>query len=191
MASTEFGELYEPFVKGRGASSTMPQKRNPISSELMLAASKAVRQHAGLMLDAMVQDFERATGPWHAEWMAIPESFVLTAGALHQAKFALGGLIVDEQAMAKNLDISRGLIVAEAVMMGLAPQLGRQQAHDVVYDACRLANEKNMTLAEALAADPLVSARMDRATIDRLTSPGNYLGLAPEMVDRVLAASKR
>jgi len=72
MASTEFGELYEPFVKGRGASSTMPQKRNPISSELMLACAKAVRQQAGLMLDAMVQDLERATGPWHAEWIAIP-----------------------------------------------------------------------------------------------------------------------
>jgi 3-carboxy-cis,cis-muconate cycloisomerase len=191
MASTEFAEVYEPFVKGRGASSTMPQKRNPISAELMLAASKAVRQHAGLMLDASVQDFERATGPWHAEWMAIPESFVLTAGALHQAKFALQGLIVDERQMAKNLGISRGLIVAEAVMMGLAPQIGRQQAHDVVYDACRLANEKNMTLADALSADREVSARIDRATIERLTSPNNYLGLAPEMVDRVLAASPR
>ena len=72
MASTEFAEVYEPFVKGRGASSTMPQKRNPISSELMLAAAKAVRQHAGLMVDAMIQDFERATGPWHAEWIAMP-----------------------------------------------------------------------------------------------------------------------
>jgi 3-carboxy-cis,cis-muconate cycloisomerase len=191
MASTEFAELYEPFVKGRGASSTMPQKRNPISSELMLAACKGVRQHAGLMLDAMVQDFERATGPWHAEWMAIPESFVLTASALHQAKFALGGLIVDEKKMAENLDISRGLIVAEAVMMGLAPQMGRQEAHDVVYDACRVANEKQMTLADALSANPQVSGRIDRATIDRLTSPGNYLGLASEMVDRVLAASRR
>jgi len=191
MASTEFGEVYEPFVKGRGASSTMPQKRNPISSELMLAAAKGVRQHAGLMLDAMVQDFERATGPWHAEWMAIPESFVLTAGSLHQAKFALGGLIVDEKKMAENLDISRGLIVAEAVMMGLAPDLGRQEAHDVVYDACRVANDKGMTLADALSADSRVSARIDRATIERLTSPKNYLGLAPEMVDRVLAASRR
>jgi 3-carboxy-cis,cis-muconate cycloisomerase len=191
MASTEFAELYEPFVKGRGGSSTMPQKRNPISSELMLAASKAVRQHAGLMLDAVVQDLERATGPWHAEWMAIPESFVLTAGALHQAKFALGGLIVDENKMAENLDISRGLIVAEAVMMGLAPQIGRQQAHDIVYDACRLANENGMSLADALSADPQVSGRIDRATIERLTSPKNYLGLAPEMVDRVLASSKR
>jgi 3-carboxy-cis,cis-muconate cycloisomerase len=191
MASTEFGEVYEPFVKGRGASSTMPQKRNPISSELMLAAAKGVRQHAGLMLDAMVQDFERATGPWHAEWMAIPESFVLTAGSLHQAKFALGGLIVDQKKMAENLDISRGLIVAEAVMMGLAPDLGRQEAHDVVYDACRVANDKGITLADALSADSRVSVRIDRATIERLTSPKNYLGLAPEMVDRVLAASKR
>jgi 3-carboxy-cis,cis-muconate cycloisomerase len=157
----------------------------------MLAASKAVRQHAGLMLDAMVQDFERATGPWHAEWIAIPESFLLTAGALHQAKFALGGLVVDEKKMAENLEISRGLIVAEAVMMGLAAQIGRQEAHDMVYDACRLANEKHMTLADALSADPQVSGRIDRATIDRLTSPRNYLGLAPEMVDRVLAASRR
>jgi 3-carboxy-cis,cis-muconate cycloisomerase len=178
-------------VKGRGASSTMPQKRNPISSELMLAACKAVRQHAGLMLDAMVQDFERATGPWHAEWIAIPESFVLTAGALHQAKFALGGLIVDEKKMAENLDISRGLIVAEAVMMGLAPQLGRQDAHDVVYDACRRANEKGISLAEALSADKRVAERIDRATIDRLIAPKNYLGLAPDMVDRVLAVAKR
>jgi 3-carboxy-cis,cis-muconate cycloisomerase len=191
MASTEFAEIYEPFVKGRGGSSTMPQKRNPISSELMLAASKAVRQHAGLMLDATIHDFERATGPWHAEWIAIPESFALTAGALHQAKFALGGLIVDEKQMAKNLDLSRGLIVAEAVMMGLAPQMGRQQAHDVVYDACRLVNEKGGTLADVLAANPEIGARIDRATIDRLTAPRNYLGQAPVMVDRVLASVPR
>ncbi|MFJ3055362.1 3-carboxy-cis,cis-muconate cycloisomerase [Herbaspirillum sp. NPDC087042] len=189
MASTEFAEVYEPFVKGRGASSTMPQKRNPISSELMLAASKAVRQHAGLMVDAMVQDFERATGPWHAEWIAIPESFILSAGALHQAKFALGGLIVDTEQMKRNLGISRGLIVAEAVMMGMAPHIGRQQAHDVLYDACRTVNDKGGTLAEALAALPEVTAHFDRAAIDRMTDPANYLGLAPKMVDRALAQS--
>jgi len=189
MASTEFAEVYEPFVKGRGASSTMPQKRNPISSELMLAAAKGVRQHAGLMVDAMIQDFERATGPWHAEWIAIPESFILTAGALHQAKFALGGLIVDTDQMRRNLGISRGLIVAEAVMMGLAPAIGRQQAHDVVYDACRTVNEKGGTLAEALATLPAVTEHFDRAAIDRLTDPANYLGLSPQMVDRALASS--
>lgn len=191
MASTEFAEVYEPFVKGRGASSTMPQKRNPISSELMLAAAKGVRQHAGLMVDAMIQDFERATGPWHAEWIAIPESFILTAGALHQAKFALGGLIVDTDQMRRNLGITRGLIVAEAVMMGLAPAIGRQQAHDVVYDACRTVNEKGGTLAEALAALPTVTAHFDRAAIDRLTDPANYLGLSPQMVDRALTESAK
>src|ERR1700738_580042 len=111
MSATEFGELSEPFVPGRGASSTMPQKRNPISSELMLAAAKAVRQHAGLMMDAMIHDFERATGPWHAEWMAIPESFVLAAGALHQARFALGGLVVDPARMKQNLGTSNRPLV--------------------------------------------------------------------------------
>ena len=191
LSATECGELYEPFVTGRGASSTMPQKRNAISSELMLAASKAVRQNAGLMLDAMVADLERATGPWHAEWLAIPESFVLTAGALHQAKFMLGGLIVDEARMKANLASSRGLIVAEAVMMGLAPHMGRQQAHDVVYTACRVVNEQGGTLAEALAREPAITAHIDRAEIDRLTDPANYLGLAPRMVDRVLASAER
>jgi 3-carboxy-cis,cis-muconate cycloisomerase len=191
MASTEFGELYEPFVPGRGASSTMPQKRNPISSELMLAAAKAVRQHAGLMTDAMIHDFERATGPWHAEWMAIPESFVLTAGALHQAKFALGGLIVDDKRMAQNLAMSKGLIVAESVMMQMAPFIGRQQAHDVVYAACRVVNEKGGTLAEVLMQDKTVTAHFDRAAIDKMTDPANYLGAAPAMVDKVLASAKR
>ena len=189
MASTELAEVYEPFVKGRGASSTMPQKRNPISSELIFAASKAVRQHAGLMLDAMVQDFERATGPWRAEWIALPESFVLTAGALHQAKFMLDGLIVDEQRMRKNLDLTSGLIVAEAVMMGLAPHIGRQDAHDVVYAACRTVSEQGGRLADVLAGMPEVSSRLDRQVVEQLTDPANYLGMAPQMVDRVLASS--
>lgn len=191
LSSTEFGEVQEPFVPGRGGSSTMPQKRNAISSELMLAAAKGVRQHAGLMLDAVVQDLERATGPWHAEWMAVPESFVLAAGALHQAKFALGGLVVDAARMARNLGMSRGLIVAEAVMMGLAPHTGRQEAHDVVYAACREVDEGGGTLAEALARRPGVTRHLDEAAIAQLTDPANYLGLAPQMVDRVVAASQR
>ena len=190
MASTEFAELYEPFVKGRGSSSTMPQKRNPISSELMLAAAKAVRQHSGLMIDAMIQDFERATGPWHAEWIALPESFIYTAGSLHQAKFCMSGLIVDVDQMRKNLSISRGLIVAEAVMMGLAPALGRQVAHDIVYDACRTVNDKGGTLAEALAILPVVTKYFDLTEIAYLTDPANYLGLSQEMVDRAVKLSE-
>jgi 3-carboxy-cis,cis-muconate cycloisomerase len=191
LSATEFGEIQEPFVPGRGASSTMPQKRNAISSELMLACSKAVQRNAGLMMDAMVQDLERATGPWHAEWLAIPDSFMLTAAALHQAKFALGGLVVHPDRMASNLAMSRGLIVAEAVMMGLAPFTGRQDAHDLVYAACRLANDTNITLAEALAQSPAITAHLDPAAIARLTDPANYLGAAPAMVDRVIQSTPR
>ncbi|PLC53340.1 3-carboxy-cis,cis-muconate cycloisomerase [Pollutimonas nitritireducens] len=185
MMTNELGEAYEPFVKGRGASSTMPQKRNPISCELMWSASKTVRQHAGLALDAIVQDFERATGPWHIEWSAIPEAFVLTAGSLHQAKFMLAGLEVDTQRMRHNLGISGGLIVAEAVMMGLAPHIGRQTAHDVVYDACRLAATEGRPLSEILHENPAVSSRLDRSTINGLCDPANYLGSAQKMVDRM------
>lgn len=186
LMQNEVGEAFEPFAPGRGGSSTMPQKRNPISSELIVAAAKAVRQHAGLMLDAMVQDLERATGPWHAEWIAIPESFVLASGALHQARTMLGGLVVDEARMRKNLDLTHGLIAAEAVMMGLAPHIGRQRAHDVVYGACRTVADKGGSLADALAAMPEITSHLDRAAIDRLTDPANYVGLAPQMVDRAL-----
>lgn len=189
MMTNEIGEVFEPYVKGRGASSTMPQKRNPISCELIWSASKAVRQHAGLMIDAMVQDFERATGPWHLEWSALPEAFVLTAGALRQACFMLAGLEVDVERMARNLDLSGGLIVAEAVMMGLAPHIGRQTAHDVVYDACRQASVARCRLADVLARDPRVAERLDTATIKRLCNPANYLGAAPLMADRVRAMS--
>src|SRR5260221_5665403 len=119
MSATEFGEAAEPFVAGRGSSSTMPQKRNPISCELILAASKALRQQAGLVLDALVSDFERATGPWHVEWIAVPEAFGYAAGALHQSAFMLGGLIVDARRMEKNLGMTHGLIVSEEVLLGL------------------------------------------------------------------------
>jgi len=190
LSATEFGEVCEPFVPGRGASSTMPQKRNAISSELMLAAAKAVRQHAALMLDAAVQDLERATGPWHAEWMALPDSFILTAGALHQARTMLDGLVVNPQRMAQNLALTGGLIVAEAVMMALAPHTGRQQAHDIVYDACRNVYEHGGTLADALAQLPEVAAHFDAAALARLCDPRNYLGSSAAMVDQAVALSR-
>ncbi|WP_041682478.1 adenylosuccinate lyase family protein [Pusillimonas sp. T7-7] len=191
MMSNEFSEVFEPFVSGRGASSTMPQKRNPISCELMWSASKTVRQHAGLALDAMLADFERATGPWHLEWAAIPESFVLTAGSLQQAKFMLAGLEVDTDRMLKNLALSGGLIVAEAVMMRLAPHIGRQTAHDVVYNACRKAATTGSTLADVLHKEPTVSSRLDQTAINQLCDPASYLGSAPQMVDRMLSPAQQ
>ncbi|HVC56561.1 MAG TPA: adenylosuccinate lyase family protein [Stellaceae bacterium] len=187
MSATEFGEAAEPFVAGRGSSSTMPQKRNPISCELILAAAKALRQHAGLALDAMVSDFERATGPWHVEWIAVPESFGYAAGALHQAEFMLGGLIVDPARMERNLAMTHGLIVAEAVMMGLAPHTGRNEAHDLVYDACRKAIESDRPLYDVLLETPAVAGPLGAAALRKLTDPANYLGAAQAMVDRVLA----
>src|SRR5256885_8942216 len=108
------------------------------------------------MLDAMIEDFERATGPWHVEWMAVPESFILTAGSLAQGKFLAAGLVVDESRMRRNLDLTQGLIVAEAVMMGLAPHLGRQQAHDLVYAACRDALRQSGSLFDVLMVNPAV-----------------------------------
>jgi 3-carboxy-cis,cis-muconate cycloisomerase len=186
MMATEIGEAFEPFASHRGASSTMPQKRNPISSEILVANAKAVRQHAGLMLDAMIQDFERATGPWHVEWLAVGESFILTAGSLAQAKFMLEGLVVDAARMRRNLDMTQGLIVAEAVMMGLAPHLGRQQAHDVVYAACRTALEQGGSLLDALAADAVVTAALPAERLRALCDPANYLGVAPAMVDAIV-----
>src|SRR5436305_2910993 len=160
MMMTELGEAIEPFASHRGSSSTMPPKRNPISSEILVANAKAVRQHAGLMLDAMIQDFERATGPWHVEWMAVPESFVLTSGSLAQAKSMLEGLVVDQSRMRANLDLTQGLIVAEAVMMGLAPHLGRQTAHDKVYAACREALGQGRSLFDVLSADSSIRAAL-------------------------------
>jgi len=135
----------------------------------------------------MVQDFERATGPWHVEWSAIPEAFILTGGSLNQAKFMLAGLEVDTARMAVNLDATGGLIVAEAVMMGLAPALGRQVAHDLVYDACRLAAQQKQTLAQVLIKDPAVSAKLSVQAIEALCDPANYLGAASQMVDRTRA----
>lgn len=190
MMQTEVGEAFEPFVQGRGSSSTMPQKRNPISCELILAAAKVVRQHTGLMLDAMPADYERATGPWHLEWVAVPEAFIAAGGALHQARFLLEGLIVEAGRMRRNLDITGGLIVAEAVMMALAQHTGRQVAHDLVYGACRSALDGGTTLLAELEKLPEVTQHLDTPRLAALTDPVNYLGSALAMVDRVLAGRK-
>jgi 3-carboxy-cis,cis-muconate cycloisomerase len=187
MMQTEVEEVYEPFAEGRGSSSTMPQKRNPISCNYILACTAMVRQNVAALLDAMVEDHERSTGPWEIEWIALPEIFLLSAGALTQARFLVGGLQVDEKRMRANLDITKGLIVSEAVMMGLGPYLGRQRAHDLVYDICRKVIATGGSFLDLLAADPEIAAHLDRPALARLVDPANYLGLAGEMVDRVLA----
>ena len=187
MSSNELSEVSEPFVPHRGASSTMPQKRNPISSEVILAASKILRSNAGLVLDGMVADFERASGPWHLEWVAVPESFVIAVGALSQTHFALSGLSVNTGQMLENLHSTKGLIVGEAVMMGMAPHVGRQRAHDIVYEACKESIEKKRTLLECLLEKEEVTSKMSQQRLAELCDPVNYLGASSRMVDDVLA----
>ncbi len=187
MMQTEVGEVYEPFAHGRGSSSTMPQKRNPISSCYIHACASVVRQHAAALLDAMIADHERSTGPWEIEWIVLPEAFVLTAGALNQSKFVLAGLEVDEKRMRANLDLTNGLVASEAVMMGLAPYLGREYAHDLVYDLCRDALKQDKPLLELLAANAEITKHVDRKKLAEFCDPTNYLGLSGVMVDRVLA----
>ncbi len=187
MMQTEVEELYEPFHEGRGSSSTMPQKRNPISSVYITALTSVVRQQVAALLDAMVEDHERATGPWEIEWIVLPEIFCLAAGALHQTEFVLTGLQVDEKKMRANLDLTKGLIVSEAVMMGLGPYLGRQYAHDLVYDICRKVVATGRPLVDLLAENKEIAKHLDRAALAKLCDPANYLGEAGARVDRVLA----
>jgi 3-carboxy-cis,cis-muconate cycloisomerase len=187
LMQTEVEEVYEPFHEGRGSSSTMPQKRNPISSVYITALTSVVRQQSAALLDAMIEDHERATGPWEIEWIVLPEIFSFSAGALSQTEFILTGLQVDEKKMRSNLDITKGLIVSEAVMMGLGPYLGRQYAHDLVYDICRKVVATGRPLLDLLAENAEITKHLDRAALAKLCDPANYLGEAGAMVDRVLA----
>ncbi len=186
LMQTEVGEVFEPYAKDRGSSSTMPQKRNPISSNYIHACVAMVRQLVAALLDAMVEDHERSTGPWEIEWIAVPEIFLLTAGALQQARSLLAGLEVDAARMRANLEFTQGQISTEAVMMGLAPYLGRQRAHDLVYDISRQASVSGRPLLDLLAENEEIAASLDRAALARLLDPAEYLGLSGEMVDRVL-----
>ena len=188
MMQTEVGEVYEPFAHGRGSSSTMPQKRNPISSCYIHAAVSVVRQHAAALMDAMIADHERSTGPWEIEWIVLPEAFCLMAGALKQTRFVLEGLEVDANKMRRNIDLTNGLLMSEAVMMGIGPYIGREYAHDLVYDLCRSAIRLDKPLLDLLAANEEIGKHLDRAALARLCDPVGYLGQSGVMVDRVLAS---
>jgi len=188
LMQTEVAEVYEPFHEGRGSSSTMPQKRNPISCLYIHSTAALVRQHVAALLEAAVADHERSTGPWEIEWISLPEIFLLSAGALGQTRLLLAGLEVDAGRMRANLDLTAGMIVSEAVMMGLGPHLGRQRAHDLVYEICRKVAATGTPLVDLLAQDAGIARHLTRSQLEEMCDPARYLGLAGEMVDRVLAA---
>lgn len=188
MMMTELNEVQEPDGGGgRGASSTMPQKRNPISCAYITACSSIARQHTASLLNAMNADFERATGTWEIEWLVLPEIFCLSAGALAQAKYMLNGLVVHPNNMKKNLQVTDGLVATEAVMMALGPKMGRSKAHDKLLTICIAVSQGEGRLVDLLSNDPDIARILDRKAIERLLEPTNYLGNSGPMVDRVLA----
>jgi 3-carboxy-cis,cis-muconate cycloisomerase len=190
MMQTEVEEVFEPFAEGRGSSSTMPQKRNPISSNYIHACTAMVRQHVAALLEAMVEDHERSTGPWEIEWIAVPEIFLLSAGALAHTRTLVAGLEVNPANMRRNLELTQGLLMSEAVMMALGPTLGRQRAHDRVYEICRQSLASGRSFLDLLRGDEEISTSLSENQLAQLTDPTTYLGLSAEMVDRVLAAHR-
>lgn len=191
LMQTEVGEAFEPTGPGRGGSSTMPHKRNPVTASVVLAAAVRAPGLVATMLAAMPQEHERGLGGWQAEWATLPELMVLAAGALAQMADTVAGLEIDAARMRANLDATNGLLMAEAVTMRLGVELGRMAAHHRVEAACRRAVAERKHLREVLAADAEVSARLGATELDRLFDPLGYIGVAPELVDRVLAARRR
>jgi 3-carboxy-cis,cis-muconate cycloisomerase len=184
MMQTEVGEVSEPYKPHRGSSSTMPQKRNPISCAYITASNATVRQLSTTLFEAMVEDHERSTGPWEIEWIVLPQISTLTDSVLKHTLDLVSGLEVHPNNMQKNLALTHGSIVSEAVMMKLGEALGRQYAHDLVYDLCRTAEAEDRPLIDLLDECPEV--KLGREELEKLCDPANYLGLSVEMTKLVL-----
>ena len=187
LMQTEVGEAFEPAAPGKGGSSTMPNKRNPVGCSVALAAATRAPGLAATLLAALPQEHERGLGGWQAEWETLPELFRLAAGSAASMREAIEGLEVDRARMRANLDLTLGLPMAEAVSMALVPTLGRERSHAVVAAASRTAVATGRPLREVLATDPEVAALTNGATLDRLVDPARYLGAAGAFVDAVLA----
>jgi 3-carboxy-cis,cis-muconate cycloisomerase len=187
---TEIQEISEPAAEGRGGSSSMPHKRNPVASSVLLAAAARIPGLVSTMLAAMVQEDERGLGGWQAEWETLPEIVGLTAGAVHHLSLLLPGLEINVENMKKNLNLTDGLLFAEAVSMALAEKIGKAQAHDLVQAACTRAVKEKRGLRPILSGDPRISAHLSATDLDGLFNPHNYLGASDEFVYRVVAASR-
>lgn len=182
LAQTEVGEVAEGGT-GRGGSSAMPHKRNPVDSVLVAAASRRGPGLVGTMFSAAVQEHERAAGAWHAEWEPLLDLLHLAGGAAARTARMLDGLQVRPERMRANLDATGGLVLAEAVAARLAPALGRGGAHDAVARAAT-----RPAFRDALLADPEVRAHLTEGEVDETLDPYGWLGSAGLFVDRALVA---
>ncbi|WP_417662325.1 3-carboxy-cis,cis-muconate cycloisomerase [Pseudomonas sp.] len=187
LMQTEAGELFEPAAPGKGGSSTMPHKRNPVSAAVLIGAATRAPGLVSTMLSAMPQEHERSLGLWHAEWECLPELCCLVSGALQQALLVVPGLEVQASRMRENLDLTQGLVLAEAVSIALAQRIGRDAAHHLLEQCCRDAVAQGTHLRAVLGANAEVTEQLSAAELDRLLDPAFYLGQARRWVERALA----
>jgi 3-carboxy-cis,cis-muconate cycloisomerase len=191
LASTEVGEVEEPFLPGRGGSSAMPHKRNPVGATVILAAQAAAKGHLTTLLDAMAAAHERPAGLWHGEWHALPQLFGLASGALVEARRLAEGLVVDEARMRRNLDLTGGLLFTDAVAARLAPGLGRAAAHHRVEEFAAIVRDTGRTLQQVLEAAPDLPPELSGAALAALFDPSPALQSAGPLIDRALTQTGR
>ena len=190
MMQTEIAEVFEPNAKGRGGSSTMPHKRNPVAAASILAAANRVPALMSSIYQSMVQEHERSLGSWHAEWLAFPEIFQLCAGALQGTVEVLQGLEVNRKNMQRNIETTQGLIMAEAVMMALAPKMGRLNAHHLVEKACKQAVAEQRHLYDVVSEVDEVQQYFNLEELRLIFKPESYLGNIQDQIDAVLKEAK-
>ncbi len=187
LMQTEAAEVFEPSAPGKGGSSTMPHKRNPVGAAVLIGAATRVPGLLSTLFSAMPQEHERSLGLWHAEWETLPEICCLVSGALQQALLITEGLEVDAERMAKNLDLTQGLVLAEAVSIVLAQRIGRDRAHHLLELCCKRAVAEQRHLRAVLGDEPQVTAELSSTELDQLMNPAHYLGQARTWVERALA----
>lgn len=185
-SQTEVGELSEPAADGRGSSSTMPHKRNPLTCAIVLANGQRVPGLVSTMLGCMAQEQQRGLGSWHAEWETLPEIVRLTGGASFHLARMLPGLEVHTERMKQNLEATNGLIFAEAVTFALARQIGKSQAHGLVETACKKAVAEKRHLQSVIEENPSVQAQLPAAELATIFDATKYLGSADLFIDNVL-----
>ncbi|MGY2439345.1 3-carboxy-cis,cis-muconate cycloisomerase [Pseudomonas sp. SDO52101_S400] len=187
LMQTEAAEVFEPSAPGKGGSSTMPHKRNPVGAAVLIGTATRVPGLVSTLFSAMPQEHERSLGLWHAEWETLPEICCLVSGALQQARLLADGLEVDAARMARNLELTQGLVLAEAVSIVLAQRVGRDTAHHLLEQCCKRAVAEQRHLRAVLGDEPQVTAELSATELDHLLDPAHYLGQAKVWVERAVA----